>query len=367
MADPNVQNASSGEFNAVNMPLLKPPFTKEAMLREFHNSVYHWAQAMGIAIGHAPVLRLLAPEAAERDYDWDKELPEEPATPKVIEQLRTWEVTRYVERLYDFGMLGIAYDVASEMDSESMYTYACAFLEDLMNSRVHAELESATGVDFYPRMALEAAQTALARHLLEQIGERFYCFAGQGDDGELTIRDIALLARMEEKSVRNAANPKRPGHLKTRSRDGSTYVEPADAKEWLMARGRYIPVTRGYAEVCANLDTLSFHDLGDAWRFIVGRYRSLGHSAEEFGRLVGAEDLRDPPPGTALHLESDERVNLSFELTVETARDAVSMARFARVLELPKELFVLRMKEAALNEELTRVRGWIGSLKSSQR
>jgi len=366
MNDHNLQDDSSGKSGAGDFSLLKPPFTKEAMLEEFYNSVYHWAQALGFAIGNAPVLRLLAPEGTERDYDWEAELPENPATPKVIEQLRTWDVTAYLERLYDYGILGITYDSYGSMDSESKYTYVCAFIEDLMNSRVHDELEAATGRNFYPRMALEAAQTALARQILEEDRELFYAFGGQGREGELTIRDVALLARMEEKSVRNAANPKRPGHLKTRSKDGSTYVEPADAREWLKARGRYIPLTRGYAEAEINLESTTFRSVLDAWQFIVARYRSLALTADEFGKLVGLEDLRDPPQDEARHLDPDDRVNWRFAFTIGQARNAGLMRRFARALELPAELFVLRMREAAASDELAELRSSINALNAQR-
>jgi hypothetical protein len=215
-------------------------------------------------------------------------------------------------------------------------------------------------------MALEAAQTALARQILEEDGELFYRFAGQGREGELTIRDVALLARMEEKSVRNAANPKRPGHLKTQSKDGSTYIDPEDAREWLKARGRYIPLTRGYTEAAINLETTSFRSVYDAWQFIVARYRSLALTADEFGKLVKLEDLRDPPADKALHLDPDDRVNWSFDFTVDKARNASLMKRFARALELPAELFVLRMREAAANDELAELRGSINALNAQR-
>ena len=353
---------------ALSSNLFKPRFSKEAMLEQFFNATYHWAQGLAIAIGQAPVLRLLGPEGSARDYDWNAELPEEPATPKVIEELRTWEVTRFVERLYDYGVLGIAYDTARDMDSESPYTYTCAFLVDLMQSQVHEELESSTGVNFYPHLALEAAQMAHARFLLEdQSNEPFYRFAGQGEPGELTIRDIALLSGMEEKSVRNAANPKRASHLKTQSRERSTFIRPEDARAWLKERGRYIPLTRGYAEASVDLSSTSYPSLFDAWLFILGRYRSLGLSADDFGKLVGLADLRDPSEGKMAHVDPDWRVNTNFEFTSAMAQDASLMKRFAKALELPSDLFVMRMKEAALNDALSELRASIRTLTADTR
>lgn len=57
-----------------------------------------------------------------------------------------------------------------------------------------------------------------------------------------SIKDLATLANMDERSVRNAANPKNSEPLKTyRAVDGSTAVTRSDAIAWLEKRRSYKP------------------------------------------------------------------------------------------------------------------------------
>lgn len=62
--------------------------------------------------------------------------------------------------------------------------------------------------------------------------------------GNLTIADIALLANMDERSVRNAANPRLPNPLRTQQVGSRTLVSPEDALEWLRRRRGFTPTQR---------------------------------------------------------------------------------------------------------------------------
>jgi hypothetical protein len=101
-----------------------------------------------------------------------------------------------------------------------------------------------------PRLALRAVQTAVARIVLEggwrenDHGGRQYGML-KGDMNHLTLADVALLANMDERSVRNAANPKLPDPLKTELNDSRTMVPPQEARRWLAGRKGFIP-TQSY-------------------------------------------------------------------------------------------------------------------------
>lgn len=59
---------------------------------------------------------------------------------------------------------------------------------------------------------------------------------------ELSVHEVALLARMRELSVRNAASPKSKTPIKTtKSKEGVTVVDTSEADRWLNQRRRYIP------------------------------------------------------------------------------------------------------------------------------
>ncbi|CAH1749542.1 conserved protein of unknown function (plasmid) [Thauera humireducens] len=59
----------------------------------------------------------------------------------------------------------------------------------------------------------------------------------------LSLSEIALLADIQERSVRNYTHSTRAEHerLKTVKVGGRTYVRPEDAKSWLTRRRRFIP------------------------------------------------------------------------------------------------------------------------------
>jgi len=57
-----------------------------------------------------------------------------------------------------------------------------------------------------------------------------------GDEGHLSIQEIALLARMRETSVRNAAAPSGKTPLETQKHNGLTIVMAGEAERWLSER-----------------------------------------------------------------------------------------------------------------------------------
>ena len=62
----------------------------------------------------------------------------------------------------------------------------------------------------------------------------------------LSLSEIAVLADIQERSVRNYTHSTRDGleRLRTLKVGGRTYVTPHDAKEWLSRRRRFIPTRR---------------------------------------------------------------------------------------------------------------------------
>jgi hypothetical protein len=56
----------------------------------------------------------------------------------------------------------------------------------------------------------------------------------------LTLFEVALLANMDERSVRNAANPKLPDPLKTNQVGKRSLVNPEEARRWLAGRKGFI-------------------------------------------------------------------------------------------------------------------------------
>lgn len=95
-----------------------------------------------------------------------------------------------------------------------------------------------------PHLAIKTIEAAIARHVLYG-GERFYISEdGVPSSGYLSFREIGLLADMDEKSVRNAANPKNKDALKTTIFGKRTFIYTKDAYKWLVNRRGFVP-TKG--------------------------------------------------------------------------------------------------------------------------
>lgn len=75
-------------------------------------------------------------------------------------------------------------------------------------------------------------------------GVRFWCHMFERIDCDLlSLSEIAILADIQERSVRNYTHSTRAEdeRLKTVKVGGRTYVRPEDAKAWLTRRRRFIP------------------------------------------------------------------------------------------------------------------------------
>ncbi|MNR57125.1 hypothetical protein D3C85_1778380 [compost metagenome] len=59
--------------------------------------------------------------------------------------------------------------------------------------------------------------------------------------GYLNLKEVAVLAQMHEKSVRNATQPTAPDRLYTRKEGTRTVVDSHEALRWLKGRRNFKP------------------------------------------------------------------------------------------------------------------------------
>ena len=159
-----------------------------------------------------------------------------------IKESWLWSV---VNEMYDFGINGLpSLNLGQEYMGEN-FDYVEMFLHGLGSMELYLKQD---GVDL-PNLSLRAARTAVARHVLEG-GRRHSAFAaaeyglGSEDRGLLTLQEVALLADMDEGSVRNAASQKQPGALKTVTVGKRSLVEAGEARRWLSGRKGFIPTQK---------------------------------------------------------------------------------------------------------------------------
>lgn len=176
----------------------------------------------------ASVDRMLSTDLAE--------MMESPDGPKTT---LLWSVS---SKMYDYGISGIplaGLGAGEVVDAE--HADVELFLTNIELLENYLEEDSV----ILPWRAKRAVQTAIARHVLEG-GERYLC--GEGDqEGYLSLVEVALLADMDERSVRNAASNKADDSLRTEKINKRTMVSVEEARRWLPGRNGFIPTKRSAA------------------------------------------------------------------------------------------------------------------------
>lgn len=146
----------------------------------------------------------------------------------------------YLKRMFDYAFHGLPIlSNLKHIESDQVASYVRSsiidnFMECLHLSDLHSAFENAEGRQVPGIIAVINAGAARARLDL-------YSLTGE-QRGDLTVTEVALLARMREISVRNAATPKSPTPLQTyRDADGVTSVTGEEAHRWLAQRRGFKP------------------------------------------------------------------------------------------------------------------------------
>lgn len=252
------------------------------------------------------------------------------------------EFAKSIEYMFQYAYYG-SIDVSYEaLTNESIHTWVAAILTDMANSRVAEEWESyAADVIAPAKRCLEVAELAVARSILEGTEDMAFYFSGKNKEDEidsdfLTVRQMALLAGMEEMSIRAAANPKRANPLQTISVDGRTRISVDAAKNWLVSKGRYVPMKRIHPSEGVDLQKHQFKSLEDLLSLIFEQIRIL-ETKNEYETILSNQEIFD--------LFSSK----------ECLENAEKIKSLASSIKLDLKLLILKIREALVNEELANV------------
>jgi hypothetical protein len=254
---------------------------------------------------------------------------------------------QYLENMYQYAYFGVLDESLEPVEYETGYTWMAALLYDMNRSMFMVEWESYGGDGQHSATrCLAVAELANARLVLEG-KEGFSHFGGASqreDDANsrvdaLTIHQMALLAGMEEMSIRAAANPKRANPLPTFSEDGRTRIAIEAAKTWLQSKGRYVPVTRRWTRKEIDFTTRRFSSFDDMLSIVMSRRADLmcqeGTSNDFFNAF---SDLFS-----------------RHGLNAEESRTCFAHQQYVRdlaeMLGFPIDLFCLRVRELLAKEE----------------
>ena len=165
------------------------------------------------------------------------------ATKDAMQTSAIWET---VNEMYDYGVDGLPVPTKPRSAGAVIgrHIEVERFLHALNTLPMKRYLDGQGNTP--PRLAILAAQCAAARLVLDGADRRTDYATdefgpGSGDFGYLTLAEVALLADMDERSVRNAANPKLPNHLMTEPVGRRSLVRPEEARRWLANRKGFVP------------------------------------------------------------------------------------------------------------------------------
>ncbi|MGZ8212887.1 MAG: helix-turn-helix domain-containing protein [Methylosarcina sp.] len=132
----------------------------------------------------------------------------------------------------------------------------------------------------------------LTKGLIDRIEDSKYKFlfdvsnarAALDNGDDLSLKELAILAGVDERTVRNAASSKDATSLKTKKSGGSTIVDSEEAKRWLASRPDFKPTE--YIED-TTLDTSRyFEDATGFGRYLIHRRKELGLAIEEVADAI---------------------------------------------------------------------------------
>lgn len=166
-----------------------------------------------------------------------------------IQQTNLWIS---MSEMYDCGVLGIPVaELINDLQIDGSHADAEVFFNCIATNAMEGYLSEDDVI--YPKKCIHTVRIAVARVVLEG-GERYTDYGagehglGNGDWGYLTLSEVALLADMDERSVRNAVNPKANNPLKTESVGKRSLITPSEAKRWLVDRKGFVPTQLDYVE-----------------------------------------------------------------------------------------------------------------------
>lgn len=326
------------------------PFSKDQLRQDVLTIFWMQVRLTTLFVDNARIWALLARPVEREGLLWD--MDRVPADfDLTYAAVASSTFAQAMEQQYDFAFLGVRTDLLEPMEYETMHTWVAAYLLDLMTSRFVEESES-FGQDLHSAIqrCLHTSELANARLVLEG-KENFAYFNSAQHDGKqdeptalnaLTIRQIALLAGMEEMSVRTAASRKGPNQLQTFKEDTRTLVRVEDARVWLKARGKYVPITRSWQGRELRLDQTKFESVGELDQAL----------QNQLGYVKSLPSTQGDP--SALLSQAFEQSGLGsfFVVTAEVTGNRDLLTKIAGVLQLPSDLLILRAEQAQLNNDL---------------
>jgi hypothetical protein len=153
------------------------------------------------------------------------------------------------ETCYEYGVNGCRKHPRSDLGRGTLppeVSDADAFLHGLSSEHMQSFMDEDAAR--FPFKCQRVINAAIARHVLDGGLRDLVWEPNMPEGGYLTIGEVALLADMDERSVRNAAaKTNGEGRLLTEAFGKRSYVEVTEARRWLNGRKGFVATTSGEA------------------------------------------------------------------------------------------------------------------------
>lgn len=328
------------------------PFTLDEFRNDILEVVLHYMRIHQFVTGSDAGSALDAYRVPREGVDEFTFYPVEDAQASAVDIGLSYEGVKHLrlvqtlERMYEFAYQGHIDSGFEPMEDESSFTFVSALVVDAHQSLLdHEWLLRGSDAGAAHFRCRQVADLANARNILEGGESYFSCFSpGKQTDTSsgLSIRQMALLAGMEEMSIRAAANPKRANPLKTESDGNSTYVPIAAAKEWLESKGLYVPVTYHFKDAFFDMRSRPFTSSFELNAMLVDRFDVLAKERS------AAEIMLQLPEELVSQFEKQR-------LKSETLGNREHLEQIAAALDLPAPLLVLRAEQLMAREHLNQI------------
>lgn len=188
--------------------------------------------------------------------------------------------------LYAYGIEGV---LEAHTDPLMLVHLASPFVDRMAIER---SINDTAGGELLCRRLIDTAFARWNLDVMEPRAVQFENHLGEVGSTELSIREVALLANMDEKSVRNAAYEKSEGALQTSLRDGRVYVAVLEARRWLAERRGFRPTCLITAQdVSTAIPVTGFRSARDLGAFIQQRRAVLSLSISELAQRIDRDDV----------------------------------------------------------------------------
>ena len=343
------------------------PLTAEEFRRHVRKLFYLQMRTVSIMTSEKAAWCMAGKPPPGDDYSLfcSEEIPDDLGL--TYDDIHDTEFVSCMESMYRYAYFGVIDDVVNGsinmMEYGSNFTLIASIAHDMAMSQEITYLDEGETLESAGHESAikcyHFVEVANARCILEN-GRNFMHYDDSKEEDApsyertaLSVPQMALLAGMGEMSIRAAANPKRNNHLKTYLDDGRTRIAISDAKAWLQAKDRYVPITRRSGRAVINLEKRKFLNLNDLLTVIYSRFS-----------FFGTDDARQEQM-KYLHADFFTKYNI-VELDKKTFSNNDLVRELADLLEFPADLFILRVREVLAKDELTAIERELQNFTSSQ-